>query len=129
MISLHHAHLMATDINATIAFWTDGFDGKVVLDVPFAGARNVLITVGAGRIHLYEQPPKVVGQGTVHHLGVVDDLDAVATRLRSLGVSVRDVRHEFAADYKPAQPAIQGQLTACDCPPGAPADWCSLSRD
>ena len=40
MISLHHAHLMATDINATIAFSTDGFDGKVVLYVPFAGART-----------------------------------------------------------------------------------------
>ncbi|MFB9832835.1 VOC family protein [Actinoallomurus acaciae] len=104
MISLHHAHLMATDIDATIAFWCDGFGAQVVHDVEFAGARNIFLRIGTGRIHLYDQPPKTVGQGTVHHIGVqTDELQAVVQRLRALGVSVTDIRHEPAAAYAMAQ--------------------------
>lgn len=104
MISLHHAHLMASDIDATINFWTRCFDATVVFDEDFAGARNVFLTVGGGRIHLYDQPPKVVGQGTVHHLGIqADDLEALVGRLRSLGISVTDIRRHPTADYAMAQ--------------------------
>lgn len=104
MISLHHAHLMASDIDATIGFWTRAFDATVVFDEDFAGARNVFLTVGGGRIHLYDQPPKVVGQGTVHHLGIqTDNLEALVARLRSLGVSVTDIRRHPTADYAMAQ--------------------------
>jgi len=46
MISLHHAHLMASDIDATIAFWRDYFSAEVVFDDEFAGARNVFMRVG-----------------------------------------------------------------------------------
>jgi catechol 2,3-dioxygenase-like lactoylglutathione lyase family enzyme len=75
MISLHHTHLMSTDVDATIAFWCNGFNAEVVHDVVFAGARNVFLRIGTGRIHLYDQPP--IGQATVHHLGVqTDELDA-----------------------------------------------------
>jgi len=72
----------------------------VVYDENFADARNVFLTVGGGRLHLYDQPPKVVGQGTVHHLGVqADDLEEVVDRLRAMDVSVTDIRHEPTADY------------------------------
>ena len=87
MQSLHHAHLLASDVEATIEFWTRGFGATVVYDERFAGARNVFLTVGSGRLHLYDQPPKVFGQGTVHHLGV----------------SVTDIRHEPTADYAMAK--------------------------
>jgi len=104
MLSLHHTHLLATDIGATIEFWTRAFDATVVFDQDFAGARNVFLTVGSGRLHLYDQPPKVPGQGTVHHLGVqADDLEDVVRRLRSMGVSVTDIRHEPTADYAMAK--------------------------
>jgi catechol 2,3-dioxygenase-like lactoylglutathione lyase family enzyme len=104
MQSLHHAHLLASDVEATIAFWTRGFGATVVYDERFAGARNVFLTVGSGRLHLYDQPPKVVGQGTVHHLGVqVDDLEEVVERLRGLDVSVTEIRHEATADYAMAE--------------------------
>lgn len=39
MISLHHTHMMASDIDATISFWRDHFRGEVVFDGEFAGAR------------------------------------------------------------------------------------------
>jgi catechol 2,3-dioxygenase-like lactoylglutathione lyase family enzyme len=104
VITLHHAHLMASDIDATIAFWRDGFGAQIAGDVDFAGARNVFLRVGAGRIHLYDQPPKNAGQATVHHLGVqTDELEAVVKRLRSLGVSVTDIRREPGAAYAMAQ--------------------------
>lgn len=104
MMSLHHAHLMASDIDATIEFWRDGFGGEVVYDATFAGARNVFLRVGGGRIHLYDQPPKHSGQGTVHHLGILtDELDAVVARLRGKGVSVTDIRREPTAAYAMAE--------------------------
>ena len=100
MFSLHHAHLMATDIDATIAFWRDHFGAELVLDREFAGTRNVVLRVGEGRLHLYAQPPKHVGQATVHHLGVeTDELDVLVGRLRSAGVSVTEIRRQPEANY------------------------------
>jgi catechol 2,3-dioxygenase-like lactoylglutathione lyase family enzyme len=81
---------MASDLDATIAFWRDGFGGEVVHDAEFAGARNVFLRVASGRIHLYDQPPKTSDRGTVHQVGVLtDDLG----RQRQLtGVSVPNPR-------------------------------------
>ncbi|MFF7944137.1 VOC family protein [Nocardia gamkensis] len=104
MINMHHAHLMATDIEATIAFWREGFGGTVVYDTEFAGSRNVFLRIGTGRIHLYDQPPKRIGQGTVHHVGIqTDDLAAVADRVRAMSYSVTDIRAEPTASYAMAQ--------------------------
>jgi catechol 2,3-dioxygenase-like lactoylglutathione lyase family enzyme len=104
MINFHHAHLMASDIDATIRFWCDGFDAEVVYDVVFAEARNVFLRVGTGRIHLYDQPPQHIGKATVHHLGVqTDDLETVVRRLAAMGVSVTDIRREPDAAYAMAK--------------------------
>jgi catechol 2,3-dioxygenase-like lactoylglutathione lyase family enzyme len=104
MLSLHHVHLMASDIEATIAFWRDHFGAVIMLDAEFAGARNVFLRVGEGRLHLYAQPPKHVGQGTVHHLGVeTDELEALVARLKAAGVSVTDVRRHPEACYAMAR--------------------------
>jgi catechol 2,3-dioxygenase-like lactoylglutathione lyase family enzyme len=104
MNTLHHPHLMATDIDATIAFWRDGFGGHVVDDVEFAGARNVFMRVGHGRLHLYAQPPRTVQRGTVHHLGVqTGELDELVARLHAMGVSVTDIRDQPGARYAMAE--------------------------
>lgn len=104
MISLHHAHLMASDLDATIAFWREHFGAEVVLDADFAGARNVFLRVGQGRLHLYAQPPKHAGPAVVHHLGVeTDELSGLVARLRAAGVSVTDVRELPEARYAMAQ--------------------------
>jgi catechol 2,3-dioxygenase-like lactoylglutathione lyase family enzyme len=85
--SLHHAHLFASDIRAGIAFYTEVFGGEVVLDADVAGARNVFIRIGSGRLHLYDQPPKAPGRGSIHHLGIqTDDLSGIVDRLRARGV-------------------------------------------
>jgi catechol 2,3-dioxygenase-like lactoylglutathione lyase family enzyme len=104
MISLHHTHLMASDVDATIAFWRDHFAAEVVFDGEFAGARNVFLRVGEGRLHLYAQPPKHSGPATVHHLGLeTDELRELVARLRAAGVSVTEVRELPAAAYAMAQ--------------------------
>ena len=100
MFSLHHVHLMASDVEATIAFWRDHFGAQLVLDQEFAGARNVFLRVGEGRLHLYAQPPKHAGPAAVHHLGVeTDELESLVARLAAAGVSVTDIRRQPEASY------------------------------
>jgi catechol 2,3-dioxygenase-like lactoylglutathione lyase family enzyme len=104
MISLHHTHLMASDIDATIAFWRGHFGAEVVFDADFAGARNVFMRVGEGRLHLYAQPPKHAGPATVHHLGLeTNELQGLVTRLKAAGVSVTEIRELPDASYAMAQ--------------------------
>jgi catechol 2,3-dioxygenase-like lactoylglutathione lyase family enzyme len=104
MISLHHAHVMASDVDATIAFWRDHLGAEVVFDDDFAGARNVFLKVGQGRLHLYAQPPRTAGAATVHHLGIeTDELRDLVRRLKDAGVSVTDVRELPEASYAMAQ--------------------------
>jgi catechol 2,3-dioxygenase-like lactoylglutathione lyase family enzyme len=104
MISLHHTHLMASDVDATIAFWRDHFGAVVVFDDEFAGARNVFVRVGQGRLHLYAQTPRHQGPATVHHLVVeTDELHELVQRLKATGVSVTDVRELPEASYAMAQ--------------------------
>ena len=104
MNSLHHVHLMASDIEATIAFWCEHFGAEVMLDAEFAGARNVFLRIGEGRLHLYAQPPKHVGQATVHHLGVeTDEIKALVARLQAAEVSVTDIRRHPEASYAMAK--------------------------
>ena len=104
MLSLHHTHLFASDVDRSIAFWRDLFGAVVVLDTEFAGARNVFMRIGEGRLHLYDQGPKHPGAGTVHHLGIeTDELDALVARLKTTGVSVTDVRRHAEGDYAMAE--------------------------
>ena len=97
-IDLDHAHLFASDLDETVGWWSQMLGAQVVFDVEIAGARNVRLAVGRGFIHLYDQSPRVVGSGSVHHLGIqTDDLEALVAfmevkgfrfrrRIRDLGV-------------------------------------------
>ena len=57
-IDLHHAHLFAVDIDATLAWWCRHLGAKGFFDEVLAGARNVFVGVGTGRLHIYDQAPK-----------------------------------------------------------------------
>jgi catechol 2,3-dioxygenase-like lactoylglutathione lyase family enzyme len=84
---IHHVHVFASDINKAIMFYEEFFDGKVVLDMELAGARNVFMKVGNGRIHFYDQPPRFSGRGSIHHFGIqTDDIEGVVNNMRSKGV-------------------------------------------
>jgi catechol 2,3-dioxygenase-like lactoylglutathione lyase family enzyme len=87
---VHHVHIFASDINKSIKFYEEFFRGKVVLDSELAGARNVFMKIGHGRLHFYDQPPKNSGRGSIHHFGIqTDDIEEVVDKLKSGGVVLR----------------------------------------
>lgn len=85
---IHHVHIFASDLNKSIEFYQKGFDGKIILDMNVAGARNVFMRIGNGRLHFYDQPPKYSGRGNIHHFGIqTDNLEEGYKRLASMGVT------------------------------------------
>ena len=89
-VSLDHAHLFASDIAATIEFFTRLFGAEVVWDEEAAGTRSVRLAIGKGFIHVYDQPPKSERGGPVHHLGIeTDDLDALVAKMQADGFQFR----------------------------------------
>lgn len=95
---LHHAHLMASDIDETMRFWREGFGAQVAGDTDMAGSRNVFLDIGGGRLNLYDQAPNQ--RGPVHHLGVnVADVEATVEKLRSLGYEPRPIKQDGALTY------------------------------
>jgi catechol 2,3-dioxygenase-like lactoylglutathione lyase family enzyme len=87
-LDLHHAHVFASNIDATIAWWCEHMGAKVLFDAELAGVRNVFLTVGTGRLHVYEQPPRDQGRGAIHHLGIkVTNLREVWRRLQDKGIT------------------------------------------
>ncbi len=87
---VHHVHIFASDIEKSIKFYQEFFGGKVILDSELAGARNVFMKIGHGRLHFYDQPPKKPGRGSIHHFGIqTDHIEEVVVKLRSGGVALR----------------------------------------
>lgn len=88
--NLHHVHLFASDIEASIRFYIEMFEAKVVFDEILAGARNVLIRIGTGHINFYDQPPRDLGRNAVHHLGIyTEDISAVVAHMEARGFKFR----------------------------------------
>ncbi|PKN65784.1 MAG: VOC family protein [Deltaproteobacteria bacterium HGW-Deltaproteobacteria-12] len=84
---LHHVHVFAADLNRSIKFYEDYFNGEVFLDMDLAGARNVFMKVGRGRIHFYDQPPRISGRGSIHHFGIqTDDIQGVVAKMKAGGI-------------------------------------------
>src|SRR5512144_2101563 len=88
---LDHIHLFASDLAATIEFFTTLLGARVVWDDDAAGARNVRLRIGDAFIQLYDQPPKAPRGGAVHHIGIeTDDLDALVARMSERGFHFRN---------------------------------------
>ncbi len=93
-VVLHHTHIFASDIEATIRFWCEMFGAQVLMDMEMAGARNVMLGIGTGRINIYDQSPREGRGGAYHHLGIqTDNLDALIEHMRRKGFHFQgDVR-------------------------------------
>lgn len=90
-IGLDHAHLFASDVAATVAFFRDMFGATVVWDEEAAGVRNVRLGVGRAFLQIYDQPPPGARGGAFHHLGIeTDDLDALVARMKAHGFQFRN---------------------------------------
>jgi len=87
---VHHVHIFASDINKSIKFYEEFFGGKVILDSELAGARNVFMKIGHGRLHFYDQPPKNPGRGSLHHFGIqTDNIEEGVEKLKSGGIALK----------------------------------------
>ena len=85
-VTFHHVHLFSSDIDKSIRFYRDMFGADVIFDREVAGARNVLIKIGNGKINFYDQPPKSYERSVMHHLGMeTDDLEALVAHMESKG--------------------------------------------
>ncbi len=84
---VHHVHLFASDIEKTLDFYKTFFGGEVIIDLQVAGARNIFMRVGTGRIHFYDQAPKNPVRGSIHHFGIqTDDVERDYARMKAQGV-------------------------------------------
>ena len=89
-IGLDHAHIFASDIDATIDFLSRMFGATVVWDEEAAGTRSVRTQIGKAFIHIYDQAPRSERGGPVHHLGIgTDDLDGLVARMKAEGFEFR----------------------------------------
>jgi catechol 2,3-dioxygenase-like lactoylglutathione lyase family enzyme len=109
--NLHHVHIFAADIEASIAYYREFFGGEVILDNIFAGARNVFIKIGTGRLHFYDQARKDEARGAVHHIGIqTDDLAALVAKMRARGIIFRKEIADFGYWKYIMAPAPDGLL-------------------
>lgn len=108
---MHHAHLFAIDIDKSIEFYTKYFGGEVVLDMELAGARNVGMKIGDGRLHFYDQPPRDDRRGPIHHIGIqTDDLKGLVERMKAGGVKFKKSISDFGIWKYVIAPAPDGVL-------------------
>jgi catechol 2,3-dioxygenase-like lactoylglutathione lyase family enzyme len=90
-ISLDHIHIFASDLAATVEFFSRLLGATVVWDEEAAGVRNVRLALGNAFVQVYEQPPKGKRGGTMHHLGIeTDDLDGLVARMKERGYVFRN---------------------------------------
>ena len=88
--NLHHAHLFASNLDASIEFYREMFGAEILFDLEMAGARNVMIKIGNSKINFYDQPPKDQGRGAIHHLGIeTDNLEELVAHMKSKGFTFR----------------------------------------
>jgi hypothetical protein len=73
-------------MEATLGFWRDMIGARVLFDMEIAGARNVMIAIGPGKLNIYDQPPREGRCGAFHHIGIqTDDLEALTEHMRGKG--------------------------------------------
>ncbi len=85
-VSLDHVHMFASDLDASLRFYCEMFSAKILFDAEVAGARNVMISIGEGKINFYDQLPRDQGRGVVHHLGIqIDNLEGLVEHMKSKG--------------------------------------------
>jgi catechol 2,3-dioxygenase-like lactoylglutathione lyase family enzyme len=100
-VSLDHAHIFASDAAATVHFLQAMFDAELVWDESVAGARVIRLRIGRAFVNVYDQAPRRLRGGAVHHLGIeTDDLEGLVARMGARGHTFRNpIRHEAGFDY------------------------------
>jgi len=93
---VHHVHLFASNIDASLKFYQEMFGAQILADLEMAGSRNVFLAIGKGRLNFYDQPPKDEGRGAIHHIGIeTDNLEALVAHMKGKGVPFRKEIADF----------------------------------
>ena len=72
------------------------FGAEILFDQEIAGARNVMIAIGSGRLNIYDQSPQEGRGGAYHHLGIqTDDLDALIRHMKGRGFQFKSDIKDF----------------------------------
>lgn len=88
-VKLHHTHIFASDMDRTLKFWQEMFGAEILFDMQIAGARNVMLDIGSGKLNIYDQPPREGRGGSFHHLGIqTDDLLGLIDHMQSRGFTL-----------------------------------------
>lgn len=98
---IHHVHIFASDLDESLKFYEGCFGGQIVSDMELAGARNVFMKIGKGRLHFYDQSPSYSGRGSIHHFGIqTDDIESIVEKLKFKGIELtKDIIDEGAWRY------------------------------
>jgi catechol 2,3-dioxygenase-like lactoylglutathione lyase family enzyme len=97
-LHFHHVHVFSRDCDATVEWWKQALGAEVAFDGVMGGSRNVFMRIGSGRLHIYDQAPKDLAKGAVHHLGIrVSNLVQLHAHLIEMGVTFRSEIREFGS--------------------------------
>lgn len=87
-VAIHHVSVNVSNVEVSIAFYTDALGGSLRDDRPDFSFGGAWIDLGPNQVHLIEgQVPESLGQ---HFAIQVRDLDDVVAELRSNGLAVSD---------------------------------------
>ncbi|MBM4447418.1 MAG: VOC family protein [Chloroflexi bacterium] len=96
-VQLQHTHIFASDIKATLRFWQEMFNAQILFDTVIAGARNMMLAIGTGRLNIYDQPPREGRGGPYHHLGIqTDNLDALIEHMKNKGFQFQGQAKDYS---------------------------------
>jgi catechol 2,3-dioxygenase-like lactoylglutathione lyase family enzyme len=85
-VGIHHVSVNVSQVERSIAFYTEVLGGSVRDDRPNFPFDGAWIDLGAQQVHLIAAPPPPnLGQ---HFAVLVDDLGAVVSELRAAGLDV-----------------------------------------
>lgn len=88
VIGVHHVAVNVTDVEESVAFYTDQLGLTRREDRPDLGIEGAWLDAGDQQVHFVQAPvPRNLGQ---HFALLVDDLDATVAELRGRGVEVSD---------------------------------------
>lgn len=87
-LSVHHVSVNVSDVDRSIAFYTDVLGGVVRDDRPDFDFGGAWIDLGGTQVHLIEAAvPPNLGQ---HFAILVDDIDDAVAELRGQGLEVKE---------------------------------------
>ena len=117
-ITFHHVHLRCEDLDGTVSYYENIFDGKVLETVDVGGLKVVRMEIGGERIFLSPQLGDMEVENTsgnprwgLYQLAfTVEDLDATVAALQAKGAELDYLRPEIRRAFFKGPDNVQIEL-------------------